>query len=102
MNKVEVLDMCAYVEVSTYRNRVMSSLYGDEVYKTPIQIAKESNIRPNHISKVLHELKKCSLVQCINEERRKGRLYCLTEKGKQICDHMVLQNGVVYKGVLDE
>lgn len=102
MDKVQVLDMCAYIEISTYRNLVMSSLYGDEVYKTPTQISKESNIKVNHISKVLYDLKKQNLIQCINEERRKGRLYCLTNEGRQVCDHMVTKNGVVYKGVLNE
>ena len=32
-------------------------------------------IRTNHISKVLRELKAHELVECINPEVRKGRLY---------------------------
>lgn len=52
--------------------------------KIPSQIAKDSEIRPNHISKVLSELKSHELVECINEEARKGRLYRLTPKGDEI------------------
>lgn len=52
--------------------------------KIPSQIAKDSEIRPNHISKVLSELKSHELVECINEEVRKGRLYRLTPKGDEI------------------
>lgn len=52
--------------------------------KIPSQIAKDSEIRPNHISKVLSELKSHELVECINEESRKGRLYRLTPKGDEI------------------
>lgn len=52
--------------------------------KIPSQIAKDSEIRPNHISKVLSELKSHELVECINEEVRKGRLYRLMPKGDEI------------------
>ncbi len=57
----------------------MKSLDGD--VKIPTAIAKDSKIRPNHISKVLSELKAHELVECINPEVRKGRLYRLTDKG---------------------
>ncbi len=48
------------------------------------QIAKDSGIRTNHISKVLNELKSKEMVECINEEVRKGRLYRLTDTGKDV------------------
>lgn len=50
----------------------------------PTQIARNSDIRPNHIPKVLAELKAHELVECINPEVRKGRLYRLTDKGDEI------------------
>ena len=50
----------------------------------PSQIAKNSGIRTNHISKVLSELKSHELVECINPEVRKGRLYRLTETGEEV------------------
>ena len=46
-------------------------------------IAKDSGIRTNHVSKVLAELKAHELIECINPEARKGRLYRVTEKGKK-------------------
>ena len=58
----------------------MKSLDGEVLI--PTQIAKNSDIRPNHISKVLAELKAHELVECINPEVRKGRLYRLTDKGE--------------------
>ena len=60
----------------------MKSLDGEVLI--PSQIAKNSGIRTNHISKVLAELKAHELVECINPEVRKGRLYRLTEKGKTV------------------
>ena len=51
----------------------MKSLESD--VKIPTDIAKYSGIRTNHISKILSELKAHELVEFINPEARKGRLY---------------------------
>ena len=45
-------------------------------------------IRTNHISKVLGELKAHELVECINPEVRKGRLYRLTDNGEVIVENL--------------
>lgn len=55
----------------------------------PTQIAENSGIRTNHISKVLGELKAYELVECINPEAKKGRLYRLTEKGEDIVGNLI-------------
>lgn len=60
----------------------------DDDVKIPTVIAKDSEIRPNHISKVLSELKAHELVECINPEARKGRLYRLTDKGEKIVKNL--------------
>ena len=78
----EMLTEVSYVKISQYRTKVIKSLEGD--VKIPTVIAKDSGIRANHISKVLAELKAHELVECINPEVRKGRLYRLTDKGKKV------------------
>ena len=78
----ELLIEMSYVNISKYRTKVMKSLDGEVLI--PSQIAKNSGIRTNHISKVLGELKAHELVECINPEVRKGRLYMLTEKGDEL------------------
>ena len=78
----EMLTEISYVQISTYRAKVMKSLDGE--VKIPTHIARDSDIRQNHISKVLSELKAHELVECINPEVRKGRLYRLTSKGDEI------------------
>ena len=78
----EMLIEMSYVQISKYRTKVVKSLDGET--KIPTQIAKDSDIRPNHISKVLSELKAHELVECINPEARKGRLYRLTDKGSEV------------------
>ena len=67
----DTLKIWSYVNISTYRVKTVKALK-DEV-KTPTQIAKDAGIRTNHISKVLKELKKTGIAECVNPERRKGQ-----------------------------
>ena len=78
----EMLKEISYVKISKYRTKVLKALEDD--IKIPAKIAKDSDIRQNHISKVLAELKAHELVECINPEVRKGRLYRLTDKGNEL------------------
>lgn len=80
----ELLKLTSYVEISKYREKTLKSI-GNNV-KIPTNIAKDSNIRTNHISKVLSELKSKEIVECINEEARKGKLYRLTDTGKKVLE----------------
>ena len=82
----EILIEISYVEISKYRTKVMKALDGE--IKIPTAIANDSGIRTNHISKVLLELKTHELVECINSEVRKGRLYRLTDKGEEIVEKL--------------
>ena len=85
----EMLKEISYVKISQYRTKVMKSLEGD--VKIPTVIAKDSEIRPNHISKVLAELKAHDLVECINPEVRKGRLYRQTDKGNIVSKNIQIE-----------
>ena len=82
----EMLKEISYVKISQYRTKVMKSLEGE--VKIPSQIAKDSEIRTNHISKVLSELKAHELIECINPEVRKGRLYRQTDKGEIVSKNL--------------
>ena len=82
----ELLSEIGYVQISSYRLKVMKSLE-DEV-KIPSQISKDSNIQQNHISNVLRQLKEHDLVECINPEVKKGRLYRLTDTGNEIVKNL--------------
>lgn len=82
----EMLTEISYVQISKYRTKVMKSLDGE--VKIPTDIANDSGIRTNHISKVLSELKAHELVECINPEARKGRLYRHTDKGEEVVKNL--------------
>lgn len=60
----------------------MKSLDGE--VKIPSEIANDTEIFQNHISNTLRQLKEHKLIECINHEVRKGRLYRLTEKEKTV------------------
>ena len=65
---------------SAYRLKIIRAI-GDGTL-TPSEIANKVNIRLNHVSTFLRDLKNNKLVKCLNEENKKGRLYQLTELGK--------------------
>lgn len=71
-----------YVKKSQYRSKVLKTLANDT--KMPSRIAKDTGIVQNHISNTLKQLKEHDLVECINPEVRKGRLYRLTDNGEKI------------------
>lgn len=82
----EMLKKIAYVNISSYRNRTVKALK-DEI-RTPTEIARNTGINRSHMSNVLRELKNCEIVECVNEEVRKGRIYRLTSTGEEIADYL--------------
>ncbi len=71
-----------YVKKSEKRVNVLKSLDGE--VKIPSEIAEDAQILQNHISKTLRQLREHGLIECINPEAKRGRLYRLTDKGKRI------------------
>lgn len=84
--------LAAYVMVSSYRDKALNVLAKDDLL-TPTVIAKRCDIRTNHISKTLTELKNKGLVVCVNEEAHKGRLYKITDLGKEVIEVLPIIKG---------
>ena len=80
----ELLKKYAYVISSTHRVSVIEGLNGDVI--TPTQISTKIGLESKFVSKALRELKEKGLVECINEEYRKGRLYRLTADGEGVIE----------------
>lgn len=83
----EISALAEYVLSSEYRIKIVDDLKGDKV-KSPTNISKGTGIRTNYISKVLSDLKNRGILECINEEARKGILYRLTPKGCIVSRYM--------------
>ena len=86
MNDESIFKLVGYVIASEYRTNIVKSI-GEEI-KIPSVIAEEVNLRTNHVSKVLKDLKEEGIVVCLNEEARKGRLYKNTEVGLEILKYI--------------
>ena len=74
-------NLVKYILRSSHRVRVLQAI-GDDV-KFPTQIANESGVLNNHISRTLRQLREHELVELINPEARCGRLYRLTDTGHE-------------------
>lgn len=73
-----------YINRSSYRVKIVKSI-GDDV-KMPRNICKETGIGSIPVSSVLRLLGENGIVECINPDVRKGRLYRLTEDALKILD----------------
>lgn len=71
-----------YIMASKYRKNVVEKL--SKKNYMPSILAKEINIQLSHISRALKELKDKNIVECLNKESRKGKIYSLTELGKKL------------------
>ncbi|MBE6504081.1 MAG: winged helix-turn-helix transcriptional regulator [Methanobrevibacter sp.] len=82
----EMLKLMARINISSYRLKTVKALKDGD--KIPSQIAKDADIRINHISSILKELKELGIVVCLNEEDKRNRIYQLTPTGRQIADYL--------------
>ncbi len=73
-----------YVMASKYREIIIKKL--SKKNYMPSILAKETNLRLAHISRALKELKIKNLIVCLNEESKKGKIYSLTDSGKQLLE----------------
>jgi len=82
----KLIDAIALVSRSEYREKILFDLK-DKV-RTPSKISKSTNIQASHISKYLKSLKEADLIVCLNEEANQGRIYMITELGKEVLEHI--------------
>jgi predicted transcriptional regulator len=75
-----------FIKASEYRLKVMNKLKkGSE---TPSNIAQSVDLRQNHVSATLTELADKELVKVMNPDAQKGRLYSLTDEGKELAEEL--------------
>lgn len=80
----EIIDAVSYIQMSPYREEVLKAL--ETGFKIPSKISKSTGIRTSHVSRALKGLKEKGLVICLNEEASQGRLYMLTDLGKEVLE----------------
>lgn len=76
-------DHVSRVKASTYREAAVEELHDGPA--TPSEIADASPHEIAHISRALQELRDDGIVELlVSEERRKARIYGLTDDGKAV------------------
>ena len=78
--------MVEYINKSSYRLKIVKSI--DTGFKMPKTISIETGLLLNHVSYVLKLLRENDVVECINPDAKKGRLYRLTEMGLKSLDEL--------------
>ncbi len=71
------------IKSSEYRRKILMSLM-DVNYLTPSEISEKTKLRLNHVSNFLKDLKDNKLIICLNDNEKRGRLYQITELGKEV------------------
>jgi DNA-binding MarR family transcriptional regulator len=86
MNK-EMIKGISLLKNSKYREKILESLLYVS-YLTPSEISEQTQIRLNHVSNFLKDLKDNKLVICLNDNDKRGRLYQITELGKKVIEEL--------------
>jgi len=80
MNEATKWEDVSFIISSRYRMEVLKNL---ENPKMPSKISKELGINKTHISRTLKELKLKKMIKCLTPNSTKGKLYIITDYGKQ-------------------
>lgn len=84
-------DKVSYVISSTYRLQVLQRLADSPA--TPSQIATDTDCPIAHVSRALSGLRERDLVDLlVSEDRQKGRVYGITDRGRKIWSTIETQN----------
>tara|TARA_B100001971_G_C18118148_1_gene497954 strand:+ start:334 stop:588 length:255 start_codon:yes stop_codon:yes gene_type:complete len=71
----------SFVVRSKHRKRVFEAL---KEPKTPSQLSKELDLQLGYISNILATLLNGKLIECLNQNEKRYRLYIRTKKGNNI------------------
>ena len=80
---LKVLKKASFVTSSKVRSKIMKLLQ-DREYATPKEISRTLGNHISTISKTLRELRNEGLVEFIEHEHSRSRLYFLTDDGKKV------------------
>lgn len=79
-------DKYGYTIASEYRKKVVAVL--KQKPRSPKQIADQTTLHLSHVSSTLSDLEEKGIVQCLTPNLRKGKIFSLTEIGKEIAEEL--------------
>lgn len=81
-------DLLGFITASKYRRAAVAGLVESRA-STPSALADSSDCDIAHISRALGELRERDLVELlVDEDTKKGRLYGLTDAGREIAEEL--------------
>ncbi|MFW5919692.1 MAG: ArsR family transcriptional regulator [Halodesulfurarchaeum sp.] len=84
-------EVVGYVVSSTYRVQVLQRLADSPA--PPSTIADDTDCAVSHVSRALQDLRERGLVDLlVPESRKKGRIYGITETGREVWETIEAQN----------
>lgn len=82
----EIWNLVGFVKGSGQRKSVFEILSKEAL--TPKEIAEKAEMHQSNVSRALRQLKEKELVKVMNPEAKVGRVYVLTERGKETYEKM--------------
>jgi len=82
-------NLYSWVARGTQRRKVIEALNKPKI---ATEIRKETKLSISHVSKVLKSFKEKGIAECLNPETKLGKLYILTEMGKQIREELLRED----------
>lgn len=86
MNKKELYSAIGFIKISETRQKILKCI-GNH-FMMPSEIASKTGLGTTQVSNSLTDLKNRNLVECINDEDKKGRLYEITPTGKEVLSYL--------------
>lgn len=74
------------VKSSRHRTKIIELL--SKSPKTPKELAEQTGLNISNLSNYLSSLEGMGLIICLNDKLRKGRIYALTDVGKEVYHHL--------------
>lgn len=88
MKDKKMIELLSYVKLSTYRVKVLLALNKQEKFVLASELSKIIDIRITHIGATLKELTDKKLAFCPNPDVKRGKLYEITDNGRDIADYL--------------
>ncbi len=85
----KILILSEFIKQSPNRTKVLKSIDDDSL--RPVEISYKTNIHINNVSRSLKQMKEKNIVHLLNPESKKGRLYKLTDTGKEILEYIKIK-----------
>lgn len=77
----DLIEVISIVQSSENIEKILN--YLENRIKTPTKIAKALNLSQANVSRILQKLLTYNLVECLNPDKKIGRLYTITDLGKK-------------------